>query len=85
ATEENWEQVAELAKANSCAMAVKAPNVEKLAELTTKLADAGIKEMVIDSGSRSLRQAFEDQVIIRSAALAKKFRPLGFPTIVFPC
>ena len=85
ATEESWEQVADLAKANSCPLAVKAPNVEKLAELTTKLADAGVKEMVIDSGSRSLRQAFEDQIIIRSAALAKKFRPLGFPTIVFPC
>jgi acetyl-CoA decarbonylase/synthase complex subunit gamma len=84
ATEENWEQVAGLAKANSCPLAVKASNVEKLAELTTKLAGAGIKEMVIDSGSRRLRQAFEDQVIIRSAALAKKFRPLGFPTIVFP-
>ncbi|MCK4368205.1 MAG: acetyl-CoA decarbonylase/synthase complex subunit gamma [Dehalococcoidales bacterium] len=85
ATEESWEQVADLAKANSCPLAVKAPSVEKLAELTTKLADAGVKEMVIDSGSRSLRQAFEDQIIIRSAALAKKFRPLGFPTIVFPC
>jgi len=84
ATEENWEQMADLAKANSCPLAVKAPSVEKLAELTTKLTDAGIKEMVIDSGSRSLRQAFEDQVIIRSAALAKKFRPLGFPTIVLP-
>ena len=85
ATEENWEQVADLAKANSCPLAVKAPNVEKLAELTIKLTEAGVKEMVIDSGSRSLRQAFEDQIIIRSAALAKKFRPLGFPTIVFPC
>jgi len=84
ATEENWEQVAELAKANSCPLAVKAPSVEKLAELTAKLTEAGIKEMVIDSGSRSLRQAFENQVIIRSAALVKKFRPLGFPTIVLP-
>jgi len=84
ATEENREQMAELAKANSCPLAVKAANLEKLAELTAKLAEAGIKEMVIDSGSRKLRQAFEDQVIIRSAALAKKFRPLGFPTIVFP-
>ncbi|HEY55339.1 MAG TPA: acetyl-CoA decarbonylase/synthase complex subunit gamma [Dehalococcoidia bacterium] len=84
ATEENQEKMAELAKTNSCPLAVKAANVEKLAELTAKLAEAGIKEMVIDSGSRKLRQAFEDQVIIRSAALAKKFRPLGFPTIVFP-
>ena len=84
ATEENWEKVAELAKTNSCPLAVKADGLEKLAALTTKLTEAGIKEMVIDSGSRTLRQVFEDQVVIRSAALVKKFRPLGFPTIVFP-
>ncbi|MCK5434085.1 MAG: acetyl-CoA decarbonylase/synthase complex subunit gamma, partial [Dehalococcoidales bacterium] len=34
--------------------------------------------------SRTLRRAFEDQIWIRSAALNNKFRPLGFPTIVFP-
>jgi len=84
ATEENLDKMAELAKSNSCPLAVKASTVEKLADLTTKLTSAGIKDLVIDSGSRTLRRAFEDQVIIRSAALAKKFRPLGFPTIVFP-
>jgi acetyl-CoA decarbonylase/synthase complex subunit gamma len=84
ATEANLDKMAALAKENSCPLAVKADNVEKLAELTTKLTEAGIKEMVIDSGSRGLKQAFQDQIIIRSAALAKKFRPLGFPTIVFP-
>jgi len=84
ATEENLDKVAELAKGSSCPVAVKASGVEKLAELTTKLTGAGVKDMVIDSGSRTLRQAFNDQVIIRSAALTKKFRPLGFPTIVFP-
>jgi acetyl-CoA decarbonylase/synthase complex subunit gamma len=84
ATEENWEKMAELAKANSCPLAVKAEGLEKLAELTEKLTGAGVKNMVIDAGSRKLRQAFTDQIIIRSAALAKKFRPLGFPTIVFP-
>lgn len=84
ASEENSDRMADLAKGSSCPLAVKASNVEKLAELTTKLTNAGVKEMVIDSGSRTMRQAFEDQVIIRSAALTKKFRPLGFPTIVFP-
>jgi len=85
ATEENLDRVADLAKGSSCPLAAKASSLEGLAELTTRLTDAGVKEVVIDSGSRTLRQAFEDQVIIRSAALAKKFRPLGFPTIVFPC
>jgi acetyl-CoA decarbonylase/synthase complex subunit gamma len=84
ATEGNLDKMADLARTNSCPLAVKADGLEKLAELTAKLTEAGVKQMVIDSGSRNLRQAFEDQVIIRGAALAKKFRPLGFPTIVFP-
>jgi acetyl-CoA decarbonylase/synthase complex subunit gamma len=84
ATEGSWEKMAELAKTNSCPLAVKADGLEKLAELTEKLTGAGVKEMVIDSGSRKLRQAFTDQIVIRSAALLKKFRQLGFPTIVFP-
>ena len=85
ATEENLDRMAELAKESSCPIAVKASSVEKLAELTTKLTGAGVNDIVLDSGSRTLRQAFEDQVIIRSSALNKKFRPLGFPTIVLPC
>ncbi|MFC1932125.1 acetyl-CoA decarbonylase/synthase complex subunit gamma [Chloroflexota bacterium] len=85
ATKDNVDKVASLAKESSCPVAAKASGLEELADLTTKLTEAGINDIVIDSGSRTVRQAFEEQVIIRSAALAKKFRPLGFPTIVFPC
>ena len=84
ATKDNLDRVAELAKESSCPVAVKASGLEELSQLTTKLTEAGVKNIVIDSGSRTTRQAFEDQVIIRSAALNKKFRPLGFPTITFP-
>jgi acetyl-CoA decarbonylase/synthase complex subunit gamma len=84
ATKENLEALAELAKSSSCPVAVKGSSLEEVAELTTKLTEAGVKDMVIDSGSRGLRQSFEDQIVIRSAALNKKFRPLGFPTICFP-
>ncbi len=85
ATSENYEAMIELARESSCPLAVKAKSIEELAELTDKITRAGIKDLVIDSGARKLRQAYEDQVIIRRAALQKKFRPLGFPTIVFPC
>jgi acetyl-CoA decarbonylase/synthase complex subunit gamma len=84
ATKDNLEPVADLAKQSSCPVAVKASSLEELAQLTTKLTEAGIKDIVLDSGSRTIRRAFEDQIFIRSAALVKKFRPLGFPTIVFP-
>jgi len=85
ATKENADAVAALAKENDCPVAAKAPGLEELAALTEKLAAAGLKNVVIDSGSRTVRQALEDQIVIRSAALNKKFRPLGYPTIVFPC
>ena len=85
ATKENLDRLADLAKANSCPVAIKASNLDELAELSDKLDQAGVKDIVLDSGSRTLRQAFEDQIVIRSAALVKKFRSFGFPTIVFPC
>jgi acetyl-CoA decarbonylase/synthase complex subunit gamma len=84
ATSDNLDRVANLAKENSCPVAAKASGLEELAQLTEKLTAAGIKNIVLDSGSRTVRQALEDQIIIRNAALAKKFRPLGFPTITFP-
>ncbi len=85
ATKDNLDAVANLAKENSCPIGVKATNLEEAAELTTKLTEAGLNDIVIDPGSRTVRQAFEDEVIIRNSALAAKFRPLGFPTITFPC
>lgn len=85
ATKENAKELANLAKENGCPLAAKASSLEELADLTTELTEAGIKDIVLDSGARAVRKAFEDQVIIRKAALEKKFRPLGFPTITFPC
>jgi acetyl-CoA decarbonylase/synthase complex subunit gamma len=82
ATKDNIEPVSALAKDNSCPVAVKADSLEELAELTTKLNQSGVKEIVIDAEAKTLRQAFEEQIIIRRAALEKKFRPLGYPTII---
>jgi len=85
ATKENLARLADLAKESSCPVAVKASSLEELAQLTTELTEAGVRDIVLDSGSRTLRQAFEEQIAIRNAALISKFRPLGFPTIVLPC
>ncbi|MFH1646853.1 MAG: acetyl-CoA decarbonylase/synthase complex subunit gamma [Chloroflexota bacterium] len=84
ATKDNADAVAALAKENGCPVVAKADGLEELAALTEKLAAAGLKNIVLDSGSRTVRQALQDQIVIRSAALNKKFRPLGYPTIVFP-
>ena len=85
ATKANAAAVAQLAKENSCPVAVKGATLEEAAELTAILNQAGIKDIVIDAGARTVKQAFQDEVIIRGAALQKKFKPLGYPTITFPC
>jgi acetyl-CoA decarbonylase/synthase complex subunit gamma len=84
ATKENAEKVAAVAKTSGCPVGIKASSLDEAAELTQILNKAGINDIVIDSGARTVRKAFEDQIIIRSSALVKKFRPLGYPTITFP-
>jgi len=85
ATNGNSEALAALASENKCPLAVKADNLEALSQLSDKLTAAGIKDLVLDSGARTVRKAFEDQIFIRRAALIRKNRSLGFPTITFPC
>ncbi|MBP1723160.1 MAG: dehydrogenase/acetyl-CoA synthase delta subunit, barrel [Deltaproteobacteria bacterium] len=85
ATRVNADAVIALAKETSAPVAVKAANLDELVELANKLSAAGLKDLVLDSGSRTVREALNDQIIIRRSALLKKFRPLGFPTITFPC
>ena len=85
ASKDNVDQMADVAKGADCPLAVKGESLDEVAELTTKLTEAGLKNLVIDSGARGVKKAFEDQVFIRRGALLKKFKPLGFPTIAFPC
>ncbi len=85
ATESNVDDFGNLAKENSLPLAVKAESVEKLIPLTEKLMNMGLKELVIDPGSREVKQCFQDMVTIRRAALRAKNRAVGFPTIVFTC
>jgi len=84
ATRDNSEALANLAKEHHCPLAIKADNLETLSQLSDKLTASGLKDLVLDSGSRTVRRAFEDQIFVRRAALVQKNRSLGFPTITFP-
>ena len=85
ATEANVDDYGVLAKDNDLPLAVKADSVEGLVPLTEKLTGMGLKDLVIDSGSREIKQSLEDQLMIRRAALKNLNRSVGFPTITFPC
>ena len=85
ATAENADDMGALAKENGLPLAIKADNIDDLIVLSDKLTGMGLKNLVLDPGSREMKQAFGDQVAIRRAALKAGNRALGFPTITFPC
>ncbi|RUM37084.1 MAG: acetyl-CoA decarbonylase/synthase complex subunit gamma [Desulfobulbus sp.] len=85
ATGDNLDAFAALGKEINAPIGVKGSNLDDLVELSSKLVDAGVKEMVIDTGARTMRACFEDNIVARRSAIKDKFKPLGFPTITFPC
>lgn len=85
ATEANAEAFGKIAMDSDLPLAVKADSIDAVIALTDKLTAMGLKDLVIDSGARELKQALADQVGLRRAALKDSNRSLGFPTITFPC
>jgi acetyl-CoA decarbonylase/synthase complex subunit gamma len=84
-TKENIDEAIPKIKANLTPVGLRGKSIEELVPLTAKLKEAGIEELVLDSGSRNLPEAIRDQTFIRRAALKQGFKPLGYPTIAFPC
>lgn len=85
ATMGNADAFAGIAKELGCPVGVKGKNLDDTVAVSEKLTAAGIKDMVLDSGSRTVRGALEDNIVVRRSAIKTKYKPLGFPTIAFPC
>ena len=81
ATQANADDFGALAKDNDLPLAVKADSTDALIELSDKFTKMGLKDLVLDSGAREIKQSLEDQVGIRRAALKGQNKSLGFPTI----
>jgi acetyl-CoA decarbonylase/synthase complex subunit gamma len=84
-TKENIDKAIPKIKANLTPVGLRGGSVEELVPLTARLKEAGIEELVLDPGSKNLLEAIRNQTFIRRAALKQGFRPLGYPTIAFPC
>ncbi len=81
---ENWEEMAQIAKDADIPLGVKAESLEELADLTKKLTDAGIEDVVIDPGVKTYLDSLSQLTAVRRLAIKENFRPLGFPVITFP-
>ncbi len=84
ATADNWEAFAELAKKHGAPMAIRADSLNELAELTDKVKEAGVEDIVLDPGVRDLKSLLTLNTLVRRMAIKETFRALGFPIINFP-
>ncbi|MFC1713474.1 acetyl-CoA decarbonylase/synthase complex subunit gamma [Candidatus Poribacteria bacterium] len=83
ANAENFEAMAALAKEHGTPLAVCGNGIDEVADLTPKIKDLGVEELVIDAGARKTLEAMDDLTQVRRQALNNNFRPLGYPVIAF--
>lgn len=85
ATAEQWQPLAELAKAHGASLAVRGNgDLSALAELTTQIKEAGLEDLVLDPGPRDPLGTLTTFTQIRRLALKHNTRSLGYPIISFP-
>ncbi len=82
ATADNFEDMAAIAKEKSAALVVKGKDINEAADISEKVSGKGVQNIIVDTGARDLSAALSDQTVVRRLALKKKFRPLGYPTVV---
>ncbi len=84
ANADNWEAMTEIAKDAEVPLVVHAQNLDDLADLTQKIQDAGLEDLVLDPAARGYLESLQTFTTMRRLALKSNFRPLGFPIISFP-
>jgi acetyl-CoA decarbonylase/synthase complex subunit gamma len=81
---ENWEAMGELAKSSDVPLAVRAPDLDALNDLTEKLKGLGLEELVLDPTTVGFKEDLITYTALRRLALKQNMRSLGFPIISFP-
>jgi len=85
ATEENWSDMASLAKTHKCPLAVYGPDgLNELAGLVRRVNEAGVENIVLDPGTRGFSESLTVLTQIRRLALRHNFHDFGYPIITFP-
>jgi acetyl-CoA decarbonylase/synthase complex subunit gamma len=85
ATENNWQDMAQLALDYQCPLVVSEPGgLAKLAELTDLISEKGVEDIVLDPGTLNLTNSIEILTQMRRLAINKNYRPLGYPIVTFP-
>ncbi len=82
ATADNYADMSAVATGAKALLGVRAESLEQLHEVVEKLEAAGNKNLILDVGEASVKDAYANAVQIRRAALKDGDRTFGYPSIV---
>lgn len=78
----NHQELAQLCAKHKVPLAVKGETLEELAELTTKIKQTGVEDLILAPVVRNAGEGLTCLTQLRRLALEKNFRPLGYPVMV---
>ena len=82
ATKDNYEAMNKLAADKKFVLGVGGADLSEIYDVITKLEGLGNKNLIIDVGTESIKDAFANAVKVRRAAIKNNDRPFGYPSIV---
>lgn len=83
AKEDNFLEMAEIAKKFNIPLGVSAKGVEKIISLTESLKAKGVEDLIINTEPSTAGELLIDNTVIRRSALKKGVKALGYPIITF--
>ena len=84
ADQENWQQMAELAKEHKAALAIRAGNIDEMVVLSDRIHEAGVADIVLAPEQHGLNGSLLANTTMRRMALKQTFRTLGYPILNIP-
>lgn len=81
ANQDNFAQIGAIAKELQLPLVVTAADIELLSQLTKKLKDLGVTDLILDTGLKSVTDKIWDLTQIRRQAIKNSNRALGYPSI----
>ncbi|AOT69213.1 acetyl-CoA decarbonylase/synthase complex subunit gamma [Geosporobacter ferrireducens] len=83
ATKDNYEAMVNLVKGDKLPLGLKAANLEELYGLVEKVQGLDYKELLLGTGTDSIKDAVQSTLQIRKIALKEQDRKFGYPSVVF--
>ena len=79
ATASTLDEMLAIAKENKVPLGIRAASLEEAVSLSEKAKASGYDEIILDLGTKGIKDILEQHTIARRAAIKKKFKPLGYP------